>query len=182
MTDSTAPAPQKPFPAPLVAFSRSVDRFNRLIGRFAMYLFFVLAAILLYSTFSRLLTGSPVNWALEMCQFVLSAYYILGGAWAMQDDTHVRMDLVYGRLSPVRRAQVDAFTILFVIFYLGTLFYGGLSSTQYAITYRQVNYSAWSPVLWPVKVVMTFGVFLVLLQAISCLIRDVAAAMGRPFK
>jgi TRAP-type mannitol/chloroaromatic compound transport system permease small subunit len=182
VTDSTAPAPLKPFPAPLVAISKSINWFNRLIGRFAMYLFLVLAAILLYSTFSRLITGIPVNWALEMCQFILSAYYILGGAWAMQTDSHVRMDLIYGRLKPMRRAQVDAITILFVIFYLVVMIRGGWSSTEYAIVYQQKNYSAWSPVLWPVKVVITFGIFLVLLQAVSALIRDIAQAMGRPFE
>ena len=64
-----------------------------------MYLFFVMAAILLYSTASRLIFGVPVNWALEMSQFILSAYYLLGGAYTMQLGQHVRMDLFYDRLS-----------------------------------------------------------------------------------
>ena len=42
----------------------------------------------------------PLNWSIEMAQFVLSAYYLLGGAYSMQLDSHVRMDLLYGRLSP----------------------------------------------------------------------------------
>ncbi|MGE0007406.1 MAG: TRAP transporter small permease subunit [Parvibaculaceae bacterium] len=162
------------------AYVHYVDRINYAVGRFAMYLFFVLAAILLFATASRLVTGIPINWALEMSQFVLSAYYLLGGAYSMQMDSHVRMDLLYGRLSPKKRAVTDALTILFVIFYLAVLFAGGVSATNYAIVYKQQNYSSWAPLLWPVKVVMTVGILLMLLQTIAAFFRDVAAARGRP--
>ena len=145
-----------------------------------MYLFFVLGAILLASTASRVVLGVPINWALEMSQFLLSAYYLLGGAYTMQLDQHVRMDLFYGRLDARRRAMTDAFTILFVIFYLAVLFGGGLSSTNYAIVYGQKNYSAWSPPLWPIKIVMTAGIFLMLLQCVSALIKDIAIVRGKP--
>jgi hypothetical protein len=59
------------------------------------------------------------------------------------------------------------------------LLWGAISSTQYAIDYNQKNYSAWSPVLWPVKIAMTIGIFLMLLQIISQFFKDIAEAMGR---
>ena len=167
-------------PGPIEAFVRYVDTTNRLVGRAAMYLIFVLAAVLLYATISRVAAGVPVNWALEMSQFLLSAYYLLGGAYTLQPGAHVRMDLFYDRLSMRRRLITDAVTILFVIFYLVVLFAGGISSTNYAIVYQQQNYSAWGPLLWPIKAVMTFGIFLMLLQCISIFIKDVAAARGKP--
>lgn len=161
-------------------YVRYVDAFNYRVGRVAMYLFFAMGAILLASTASRLVLGVPINWALEMSQFLLSAYYLLGGAYALQLDQHVRMDLFYGRLSARKRAVTDAVTILFVIFYIGVLLGGGLSSTNYAITYHQKNYTAWAPPLWPIKVVMTFGIFLMLLQLVSTFIKDIAIARGKP--
>jgi TRAP-type mannitol/chloroaromatic compound transport system permease small subunit len=167
-------------PKAVVAYVRHVDAFNRLVGRFAMYLFFVLGAVLLYSTLSRVILGAPVNWALEMSQFILSAYYLLGGAYTLQLGGHVRMDLFYDRLAARRRAVTDMVTILFVIFYLAVLFAGGISSTNYAIVYKQQNYTAWAPLLWPVKVVMTIGIFLMLLQCISSFFKDVAIVRGRP--
>ncbi|MGH6926115.1 MAG: TRAP transporter small permease subunit [Propylenella sp.] len=167
-------------PSAIRAYVRTVDAMNRIVGRFAMYLLFVLAAVLLASTLSRLFTGAAVNWALEMSQFILSAYYLLGGAYALQHDAHVRMDVFYSRLSPQKRAVTDAFTILFIIFYLVVLFMGGISSTNYAIVYKQQNYSAWAPLLWPIKVVMTIGIFLMLLQCISTLFKDLAAARAKP--
>lgn len=167
-------------PKAIRLFVRYVDAVNYAVGRFAMYLFFVLAGILIYATLSRLLAGVPVNWALEMSQFVLSAYYLLGGPYSMQLGAHVRMDLLYARLSPRKRAVTDAITILFVIFYLAVLFLGGLSATNYAIIYQQKNYSSWSPLLWPIKVVMTVGIFLMLLQTISTFFKDIAEARGKP--
>lgn len=169
-------------PKPIRVFVRYVDLINRWVGRIAMQLVFVMAAVLIYSTLSRLVFGVPVNWALEMSQFLLSAYYLLGGAYSMQLNAHVRMDLFYSRWTPRQKAAMDAFTILFVIFYLGVLFFGGWSSTDYAIAYRQKNYTSWAPLLWPVKVFMTIGIFLMLLQAISTFLRDFAAARGRPIE
>jgi TRAP-type mannitol/chloroaromatic compound transport system permease small subunit len=167
-------------PRPIVAFVRAVDAVNYRVGRVAMYLIFVMAAILLASTGSRIIFGVPINWALEMSQFLLSAYYLLGGAYTLQMGGHVRMDLFYDRLSARKRAVTDAITILFVIFYLVVLFWGGVSSTEYAIVYNQQNYSAWGPVLWPIKIVMTIGVFLMLLQCIATFFKDVAIARGKP--
>ena len=163
-------------------YVRKVDAMNRFVGRFAMYLLFVLGAVLLYATLSRLVAGTPINWALEMSQFILSAYYLLGGAYTVQLGSHVRMDLLYSRLSARKRAITDAVTILFVVFYLVVLFLGGISATNYAIVYNQKNYTSWAPVLWPIKVIMTIGIFLMLLQIISTFINDIAVARGRPIE
>jgi TRAP-type mannitol/chloroaromatic compound transport system permease small subunit len=90
------------------------------------------------------------------------------------------MDLFYSRFSARHRAIIDAVTILCVLFFLGVLLWGAVSSTQYALQYNQKNYSAWSPVLWPVKLAMTAGILLMLLQVLSQFFKDLAEAMGRP--
>lgn len=167
-------------PEPIRLFVRFVDRLNYVVGRFAMYLIFPMGAILLYSTVMRVIFGYPINWVMEMSQFMLSAYYLLGGAYSMQLDAHVRMDLFYGAMKPKTRAFTDSFTIIFVIFYLIVLFWGGVSSTEYSITYNQKNYTAWAPVMWPIKTIMTLGIFLMLLQTIARFFKDVAEARGKP--
>lgn len=169
-------------PKAILYFVRYVDALNYRIGRCAMYLIFLMAACLLYSTFSRVVFGLPVNWVLEMSQFILSAYYLLGGAYAMQQGAHVRMDLFYDRFSPKKKALTDIITILCVIFYLVMMVAGGISSTHYAIEYNQKNYTSWAPVLWPIKSLMTLGVFLLLLQALSNLCKDYAIWRGTPIK
>ncbi len=159
------------------AFVRVVDAFNLRVGRFAMYLIFAMLAVLLYSSISKTFF-TPSIWTLESAQFLMVAYFLLGGAYSMQLDAHVRMDLAYSRWSPRTRAVVDAITVLMLIFYLVMLLIGGISSTDYAIEYKETSYSAWSPYMAPIKIVMCFGIALMLLQAIATFFKDVYAARG----
>ena len=159
------------------AFVRVVDAFNLRVGRFAMYLIFAMLAVLLYSSISKTFF-TPSIWTLESAQFLMVAYFLLGGAYSMQLDAHVRMDLAYSRWSPRTRAVVDAITVFMLIFYLVMLLIGGISSTEYAIEYKETSYSAWSPYMAPIKIVMCFGIALMLLQAIATLFKDVYAARG----
>ena len=166
-------------PRPIVTFVRLVDGFNRRVGTFTMYLVLVMMGILLYSSVSKAFL-LPANWTLESAQFAMAAYFMLGGAFAMQTGDHVRMDPFYSGWSLRRRAAVDVVTAIALITYLGFLLYGGISSTTYAIQYGEKSYSAWAPYMWPIKVVMTFGALLMLLQALSNLIKDIAQVRGKP--
>ena len=161
------------------SYVRNVDAFNRRVGRATMYLILVMMGILLYSSLSKTFL-LPSMWTLEMAQFVMAAYYLLGGAYSLQMDSHVRMDLVYGRWSPKTKATVDAVTIILLFVYLGFLLYGSISSTTYAFRFNETSYSSWSPYMAPIKVIMTIGIFLTLLQTTSIFLKDLAVAIGRP--
>lgn len=170
-------------PRALIAYIRFVDALNRRVGRFAMYLLFVLMGILLWSSVTKIGSdlGAPVNpslWTLEMAQFVMVAYYVLGGPYSMQMGAHVRMDLLYGDWTPQRKAWVDAFTIVLVVVFLAILIWGAVDSTVYSLQYGERNPSAWRPYLWPIKVVMVTGFVLMLLQSVSMFLRDIATIRG----
>lgn len=77
-------------------YVRAVDEMNRRIGRFAMYAIFVIAGILLWSSVSKTVF-QPFLWTLEIAQFAMVAYYVLGGAYSIQLGSNVRMDLFYAR-------------------------------------------------------------------------------------
>lgn len=151
---------------------------NRRIGRLVMYLIFAMMGVLLYSSISRTFFDQPIYWVMEMSQFMLAAYYLVGGGYSMQLDSHVRMDLLYSRWSPRRQAATDVITILFLLFYLLFLLVGAISSTEYALTYGQKNYTSWGPPLAPIKIIMSIGIFLMLLQAISTFFKDLARMRG----
>jgi len=165
-------------PRPIVTYVRVVDKVNRFFGRIAMYMIFAMLAVLLYSSISKVFL-LPSVWTLEVAQFLMAAYYILGGGYSMQLDAHVRMDLLYGRWSRRGMAFSDTLTSICLIGYLILLLFGGLSSTEYAIQYGETSYSSWSPYMWPIKVVMVFGIVLMLLQSIAYFFRDLATARGR---
>ncbi|MFC3286049.1 TRAP transporter small permease subunit [Litchfieldella rifensis] len=167
-------------PRTIRLYVRYVDAFNRGVGRFIMYLIFVMIAVLLASSIARTVFNSPFNWVVESSQFMMVAYFLLGGAYSMQMGAHVRMDLIYGRLTRRRRALIDVVTILFLMVFLVALLLGGISSTQYALQYGERSYSAWAPPLAPIKIIMTFGILLMLLQAVSTLFKDIAFAIGKP--
>ena len=166
-------------PRAIQAYVRWVDAVNRWIGRGVMLLVFVMMGILLYSAYTKNFSIPPL-WAIEMAQFTMTAYYLVGGAYALQLDSHVRMDLAYGRWSPRTKAAVDAVTVIFLIFFLVVLLMGGIASTRYAIRYDETFYSSWAPRMAPIKIIMCIGIVLMLLQAVAVFFRNVAEARGKP--
>ena len=182
----------------LLTLSRGIDSLNRAIGLIVMYSVFVLMGILLWSSISKTFF-LPSLWTLEMAQFAMVAYYMLGGPYALLSGGHVRMDLFYGNWSLRRKATIDTITVLFLIFYLGVLLYGALGSTAYSLGYwgkapleffaglvtgseevgrMERSSTAWRPYIWPVKAIMIIGLVLMLMQAASELIKDIARALG----
>jgi TRAP-type mannitol/chloroaromatic compound transport system permease small subunit len=166
-------------PEAIKVYVRFIDRVNRAVGRFAMYLVFLMMAILFYSTISKNFF-TPSLWTLEMAQFTMVAYYMLGGGYSMQLDAHVRMDLLFDRWSDRTRAIVDAFTICFLVVYLGFLLYSGLSSTEYALKTGETSRKIWDPYMAPIKIIMVVAILLMLLQTIAAFFRSLATAMRKP--
>lgn len=168
-------------PSFIVAYVKWVDKFNYFIGRVMTYGIFVMVGVLLWSSISKTFF-MPSLWTLESAQFVMVAYYILGGAYAIQLNANVRMDLFYGQWSVKQRAWVDAFTVFFLIFFLMVLLYGGLESMLYSFEYNQRSRTAWRPYLWPIKAVMCTGFILMILQSVSQLFKDIAIIKGVEIK
>lgn len=164
-------------PQALKTYVRFIDVLNARIGRAAMYLLYAIMGIMIFSSVTKIL-HVPAIWTLEMAQFTLVAYYMLGAPWSLQTDANVRMDLVYARFSRRGQARMDIFTIFCLMFYLGVMLWGAFDSTVYSFETGERNPSAWRPVLWPLKVVITLSFALMLLQAISLMIRDIATLRG----
>lgn len=164
--------------AVMLKYVRIIDAMNYRIGRIMMYGIFVMMLILLWSSVSKTFFV-PSLWTLEMAQFAMVAYYMLGGPYSIQMGSNVRMDLLYGEWSDHRKAQVDAMTVLFLIVYLIFLLWGGWDSLMYSISYGgERSPSVWRPYLWPIKLIMVIGIFLMLLQAVSEFFKDVLRIKG----
>ena len=143
-----------------------------------MYGLFVIFGVLLWSSISKTFF-LPSLWTLEIAQFAMVAYYILGGPFSLQIGANVRMDLFYGGWTDRKKAWFDAFSVLLLIFYLGVLLYGAIDSTTYSLQYNERSPTAWRPLLWPIKIIMCVGIFLMLLQAISEFFKDIAKLKGK---
>lgn len=165
-------------PKAIKIFVRSVDAVNTVVGTLTMYLVFVMIGLLLFEPISRTIFDKPLIWSMEMSQFTMAAYWLLGGGYSMILKGHVRMDLLYGRWSEKKKGRVDTVTTLFLIFYIVFLLVGAYSSIEYAVMYGQRNRTAWAPYMAPIKIVMGIGVLLMLLQAIATFFKDLAKARG----
>jgi len=165
-------------PGVLVGYVRWVERFNWLLGRMAMYSLLALMGVLLWGTIARG-AGSPPIWTDEMAQFLLTGYFMIGGAYALQMGSAVRMDLLYSRWSDRTRALVDVLTIGTLLFYLGVLLWGGWESLQYALEYGERRRGLWRPYMAPIKIIMCLGILMMLLQCTAFLIRDIARLRGK---
>ena len=156
-----------------------IDYVSFKTGRATMYLVFVMMFILILSFVTRNIINIPLIWIIEMAQFVMTGYYLLGGGYSMLTDDHVRMDLIYSKLKDKTKALLDSLTSVFLVFYLVVLFYGSISSLTYTIETNQRLFTAWAPYVWPIKSIMTFGIGLMLLQSIAIFFKDIAKVLDR---
>ena len=156
-----------------------IDYVSLKTGRATMYLVFVMMFILILSFVTRNIINIPLIWIIEMAQFVMTGYYLLGGGYSMLTDDHVRMDLIYSKLKDKTKALLDSLTSVFLIFYLVVLLYGSISSLTYTIETNQRLFTAWAPYVWPIKSIMTFGIGLMLLQSIAIFFKDIAKVLNR---
>jgi len=152
---------------------------SKWVGLGSMYLVFGMIGILTFETVSRTIFNHPWIFTMEMAEFVMAAYYTLGGAWTLLLDGHVRMDLAYGKWSAKNKALADCLTFVLIMFYLVILLLGGFISLEYSMKYHQKSYSSWAPPVTPIKIIMLFGMVLLALQVIAEFFKDLAKARGK---
>ncbi|WP_138469751.1 TRAP transporter small permease subunit [Poseidonocella sp. HB161398] len=165
-------------PNAVKTYVRVVDRLSDWVGIVAMYLIFLMIAVLLLDAITRNVIDIPLHWCIEFTQFTLAAYYFMGGAMTLKNESHVRMDLFYERLSPRGKAWLDAVTILCLLFYLCVLLWGSVSSLEYAIETNERRFSMWNPSMIPIKALMTACIVLMILQTLSILAKTVGFLKG----
>ena len=165
-------------PKAVTTFVQYVESANKVLGRFSMYLIFAMGGVLLFESIARTIFNQPHIWVVEIAQFLMAAYYLLGGGYSMMLKAHVRMDLLYGRWSVKRQALADLITGPVLLFYLIFLLVGAISAIEYAVTYGQKNYTPWAPPLAPIKIIMGIGILMMLLQTIARFFRDLAKFRG----
>ena len=159
-------------------FVHAMDRIAEWTGNFAMYLIYVMVAVLLFDVLADRFAGMTQIWTVETAQFLLAAYYFMAGPMTLRDEDHVRLDIIYDKLSRRGKAIADAVTIWIVIFFLGILLWGGISSLVYSIQTNQRLPSLWAPSLVPIKTCMVVFTALMILQCVAIFFRDLAKARG----
>ena len=159
-------------------YVRWIDRLSDGVGLVAMYLIFLMIAVLLLDVITRNVIQIPLHWCIEFVQFTLAAYYFMGGAATLKNNNHVRMDLFYANMTERGRARMDLVTVGCLMFYLVVMLIGSTSSLEYAIETNEKRFSIWNPSMIPIKALMLACIVLMILQAVSLFFKHLATLRG----
>jgi TRAP-type mannitol/chloroaromatic compound transport system permease small subunit len=85
-----------------------IDALSIWSGKAASWLILLVVGFIIYEILMRYVFHLPTLWVSESMVFGSGLTYVLGAAWALQDNRHVKIDLIYGRLTPRQRAVIDS--------------------------------------------------------------------------
>jgi TRAP-type mannitol/chloroaromatic compound transport system permease small subunit len=154
-----------------------IDAISIWFGKLAGWLVLLVIVFILYEILMRYVFHLPTLWVSESMVFGAGLTYVLGSAWALQDNRHVKIDLIYGRLTPRQRAVLDSITFVFFALYMGVFLWATMEYARRSVSVLETSGSAWDPPVYPIKLALVAGVLLLLLQGIAKFIRDLHFAI-----
>jgi TRAP-type mannitol/chloroaromatic compound transport system permease small subunit len=163
----------------LLKLSSFIDHLSERIGRLMMWV--VLAATLISAgnAIIRKVFGTSSNAWLEVQWYLFAAVFMLGGGYAFLRNVHVRIDFLSSRFSARTRNWIDIVGILVFIVPLSLmLIYEGWPVFERAWTSGEMSSNAGGLIRWPVFLLVPLGFALLLVQALSELIKRVAFLRG----
>jgi len=159
----------------------NIERFNRLMGYVGAAFVIPLMAAVVYEVFMRYALNAPTEWVYDVSWMIFSAVFLLGGAYTMIENRHVRVDIIYSTLP--RKVQ-----IWHDLFFLAVIFLPVIG----ILTYRGYLYAAMS---WasgenlsttmfifpaaPVKTLIPLSFGMLFLQGIVELEKNLRMAFGK---
>ena len=161
-----------------------IDRLSAWTGKAFSWCILILAFATTYEVFVRYVLRAPTSWAFDISYIMYGTLFMMGGAYALSRNAHVRGDFVY-RLWPPRVQAAVEFVLYFIFFFPGifALIYGGYSYAAESWSFRpygpqgpfggiSINSPAGVPV-FPLKTILPVAALLLLLQGIAETIRCV---------
>ncbi|WP_193368967.1 TRAP transporter small permease subunit [Pelagibius marinus] len=167
---------------PHTAFSSNLDRQVRRLGSWASWIWLALVGVIVLNVTLRYVLGEG-RIEFEEIQWHIYAFgFLLGLAYCMEADDHVRVDVVYEHFSLPTKAWIELFGIFFFLvpFAVLVLWYA-VPFVIYSISINEVSESPGGlPARWVIKAVLPFGFFLLLVATLSRLSRVTALLFGWP--
>jgi TRAP-type mannitol/chloroaromatic compound transport system permease small subunit len=105
--------------------------------------------------------------------------YMISGAYAYREDQHVRVDVLYAKLSPRGKAIADIVSSAFFFIFTTTMLWTGGKFAWDAVQNMETSFTEWGVQYWPVKLTIPIGAALIILQGVSKLIKDIMLVRGK---
>ena len=166
--------------AGLLAIARGIDRVNELIGRWVSWLILLAVLVSAGNAVIRKAFNMSSNAWLELQWYLFGAAFLLAAAYTLQQNEHIRIDIVYGMFS--RRAQhwIDLFGhVFFLMPFVILMIYLFRPLCRRCPSARgEVSANAGGLIIWPAKALLLIGFVLLGLQGISEIIKKIAIMRG----
>ena len=160
-------------------FTDAIDAVSRTTGEFVAYWGLIAVFFYYYEVMARYVLNSPTNWVHESMFLMFGMQYMISGAYAYLDDSHVRVDVVYSRFSDRGKAIADIVSAVFFYIFIITMLWTGTRFALDAVEVQERSFTEWGIQYWPVKLAIPVGAFLIGLQGLSRLIKDIVLIAGR---
>ena len=171
---------------------RGIDRVSEWTAAGLMWLTSAMVLITAYNVFERYFLHHNTSSLIELNWHFYSLIYLLGAAYTFKHDGHVRVDLVYHRLSPRAKTWVNLFgtvffmlPVCFVIVYVSLHHRLGFNFSFVGRSWHTLERSpdpGGLPARYLLKAALPLGFFMLAVQGIAEIIRNVLQLKGRvPF-
>ncbi|MFC1995142.1 TRAP transporter small permease subunit [Chloroflexota bacterium] len=159
---------------------RIIDRINKEWGIYVGYIVLIIMAVTVYEVFLRYVLNNPTVWAHETASMLLGAYCILGGGYTFARGVfprHIKMDVIFTRYSPRKKAIVEMLALLTFFIYVGVLFWLTTKGMMRSIAIDEHTMSTWRPPIWPLKICLPIGTAMFLIMGVVKFIRYLRQAI-----
>lgn len=175
--EEVGPTPPRPTgrPGQIVWF---IDRFSGWTGHFLAFWSILAVFAYYYEVIARYVFNSPTNWVHESMFLMFGMLYMLSGAFALREGSHVRVDVLYQYLPRRGRALLDVITSVFFFIFVIAMLWTGWTFASDAIDMGEVSFTEWAIEYWPVKLAIPVGAALILVQGIARVMRALAVLTG----
>lgn len=150
-----------------------IDTISDFAGQFVCYWSLLAVFVYYYEVIARYVFNSPTNWAHEGMFLMFGMQYLISGAYALREDSHVRVDVVYLYFSDRMKAWVDVITSVFFFIFSITLMLTGIVFAIDSVSVLEVSFTEWAIQYWPVKLTIGIGGLLLTLQGGAKAFKDI---------
>ena len=162
----------------ILTILKTIDALSNWTGKIVSFLIIPIVCALVYETLMRYVFSAPTTWAYYLSSNLAVVFFLVGGAYTLLHKGHVGMDAVYERFSPRIKAIIDLITAPVFFSFVGLLLWKGI---DYAWVSAKGLENTGCPLylpLYPFKMFVPIGAFLLVLQGIAKFIRDLITAIS----
>lgn len=163
----------------LLGLSRLIDGLNERIGHLTYWLILVAVMVSAGNALMRYTFNIASNAWLELQWYLFSAVFLFCAGYALLHNQHVRIDVISGRLSKRARAWIDVIgTVFFLLPMAIAIMWMSWPVFVDAWVRNEISTNAGGLIVWPARLMLPIGFFLLILQGFSELIKRVAFLRG----